>query len=458
MQNAGFPQAQPAQTNLGMGMQPARFGTNLAQYMPQAGQMGQPAQQMPYSGGMNFVGFQPGSYWNAYPDARWENTGLTPQQHYLGWGLSEGRTGQSGMPGQVAGFPFTQANYGLGFGAPQATPQQPLSAGVAGIGGQMNLGMGSGAGAAQSGQQAAQQRPPQQGPIQQPALQQMQPTNRFGAMGLQAYQQQLGGQPGGLLAQPQQAQGAAKLDRYDQRYLDMMRQTLAGKDMSGIPAGRQQEIVQALQSGQVPEGLKKSPMYQRMVTDARAADQQRTATNAAQPWFLQQMQGGQLEQLPPAQRRQYLDQRNQAQQQYYMQNPGEIPKGMFNQAGGQGDFWKAVAGDYSPFMAQGAEYANTQQALWDKYQSALQQQGNVAANPQFQQFKRTWDAMGPAKLNAAKLTPEQAFAAMKALGTGVNGIASNSNLDVLLNGPMSQQDAAKYYGQQFINQRSLARR
>jgi hypothetical protein len=393
LQQAGLTGAQPPQqTPMTMGSQPARFGTNLAQYLPKAQATGQPAQPMAYSGGLQMGG---------------------------------------SMPGQMSGFPFMPVNYGWPFGqqgGQQATPQ-PMP-------------------------------PAQPGAPQLPPMQQMQPTNPFGALGLQAYQQQLGGQAGGLLPQPQPQAPAAPstLDRYDQRFLDTMLKQYAGKDLAAMPAP-QQEMVKALRAGQIPEALKKGGLYESLVTNNRASDQARAAAEAAKPWFLQQGKGGQLEGLTPYQRRQYLDQRAAAQQQYYLQNPGEIPAGMRGQPGQMGKFWSAMAGDYAPFMDKGQGLANQQQALYDKYQTILKQQGNIANNPAFEQFSKAWAALpGAARGGAAAMTPEQAYAATTTLGLDWNALpmGQDASIDVFLNGPMNQQDAAKYFGQQSLNRGLLA--
>jgi hypothetical protein len=149
-----------------------------------------------------------------------------------------------------------------------------------------------------------------------------------------------------------------------------------------------------------------------------------------------------------------MDARAKAQQQYYMQNPSQIPAGMLNQPGTMGKFWSALAGNYAPFMAKGQELANRQQGLYDKYQTVLNQQSNIASNPAFNAFQQSWNAIpAGARGKAAQLTPQQAYAATTALGLPWNALpmGNDASIDVFLNGPMSQQDAAKYYGQHSLN-------
>ena len=123
---------------------PAKFGQNLAQYMPGGWAPGFQPSPYGYSGQLNMVGFQPGMYNWAYPDVR--NSGLDPLQHYLGWGMAEGRQGQLGVPGQTAQFgaPFVQGVYGGGpWGGQQAqTMPAPQWAGAPFVGSNFNLGMG----------------------------------------------------------------------------------------------------------------------------------------------------------------------------------------------------------------------------------------------------------------------------------------------------------------------------
>jgi hypothetical protein len=323
------------------------------------------------------------------------------------------------MPGQMSGLPFQPTAYGWPFG------QQNVQ---------------------QGGQRPAQ--PPFMLPQPQlPAMRQMQPTNPFGAMGLQAYQQQLGGQVGGILQPHTPTAG----NRYEQRYMDRARkdaQATLAKMQSGSPEQREQLAgmtpaqragLEALAAGQMPAAMQARMQQQAAGKLARDANLQ--AAQQALPWYLRdQLPAGLNERSPEVAR---------ARLQYYAQRPDQITDAMTGMAGTLGDMYKQLRGMPSSVTERAQGYANTKQRQYDLFQTKLNELRNPAGSGNFQQFKRSWQALpAGAQGEAARLSPEQAYAAWQTMlmeqpGTPWHALSNLQDDSPFLVGPQSAEQIAK---------------
>lgn len=217
----------------------------------------------------------------------------------------------------------------------------------------------------------------------------------FSALGLQAYQQQLGGQIGGMLqpSAPAQApqQGA---DRYEQAYLSRMQgeaqKWLAKQaDPNLAPDARaqmakvspeQRAMVEQLARGELPEALRNSPSYQREVLDkrARAAPRVPYADLTFEQW---------KERMSPA-----------------------------------------------DFLANAQAPAAKQKAAYDAYQAAA-----ASGRPVPEAVRRSWDAMPAAARPDIPL--DMAWALMQATGKPLTAL--HGDFSLYKNGPQTAEQLAQ---------------